>query len=204
MQSVATLLQPEAHLRSLQCQLPRLQSKPRQVAQKLEQPCLSCAWLCRRCRPGWPLTRLQSGAFTLYFGLQALQTGAASYLTPEQRFQMGIVRPSHRDEAADHSHALRFTAYERTAAPAAAAGQAAGGRGSPAFGQRDSPVSQAGQQSLGHHRGVGVDDSDAESLRPAGSCVRTASGERIFTSGGCRCMLQEGLSRGIISNDHAK
>ena len=114
----------------------------------------------------------------LCFALQALQTGAASYLTPEQRFQMGIVRPSHRDEAADHSHALRFTAYERTAAPAAAAGQTAGGRGSPAFGQRDSPVSQAGElllPAMGQHPGY-VNGSDAESLRPAGSCVRTAIG----------------------------
>ncbi len=136
---------------------------------------LSCAWLCRRCRPGWPLTRLKSWAFTRWLALQALQTGAASYLTPEQRFQMGIVRPSHRDEAADHSHALRFTAYERTAAPAAAAGQAAGGRGSPAFGQRDTLVSQAGDLCLGQHRGD-VDGSDAEVLHPADSCVRAASG----------------------------
>lgn len=30
---------------------------------------------------------------------------------------MGVVRPSAAGEAADHTHALRFTAYEKAAAP---------------------------------------------------------------------------------------
>ena len=117
------------HLRSLQCQLSPLQPKPREAAQKLEgskpaqQPATPHINQVLGCAGTADLDGLQSGAFNVYFTLQALQTGAASYLTPEQRFQMGIVRPSHRDEAADHSHALRFTAYERNAAPAAAAGQ---------------------------------------------------------------------------------
>lgn len=47
--------------------------------------------------------------------------GAAPYLTEAQRFSMGVVRPSAAGEAADHTHALRFTAYEKTAAPSSVA-----------------------------------------------------------------------------------
>ena len=34
---------------------------------------------------------------------------------------MGVVRPAAAGEAADHTHALRFTAYEKAAAPSPAA-----------------------------------------------------------------------------------
>lgn len=47
--------------------------------------------------------------------------GAAPYLTEAQRFSMGVVRPAAAGEAADHTHALRFTAYEKAAAPSPAA-----------------------------------------------------------------------------------
>ncbi len=43
--------------------------------------------------------------------------GSAPYLTEEQRFSMGVVRPSAAGEATDHTHALRFTAYEKGVAP---------------------------------------------------------------------------------------
>ncbi|KAK9837092.1 hypothetical protein WJX81_002406 [Elliptochloris bilobata] len=55
----------------------------------------------------------------------ALANGAAPYIAEEQRFAMGAVRPSHHDEATDHSHALRFTAYEKAAPPSDAAPVAA-------------------------------------------------------------------------------
>lgn len=56
---------------------------------------------------------------------QALNNGAAPYIPEEQRMEMGFVRPSHHEEAHEHSHALRFAAYEKTAAPSAAAAAAA-------------------------------------------------------------------------------
>ncbi|CAL8463047.1 g2581 [Coccomyxa elongata] len=47
----------------------------------------------------------------------ALANGAAPYISEQERFAMGVVRPSHHDEVAEHTHALRFTAYEKAAPP---------------------------------------------------------------------------------------
>eukprot|EP00884_Botryococcus_braunii_P007982 jgi/Botrbrau1/17185/Bobra.0157s0076.1 len=50
---------------------------------------------------------------------RALAAGAAPYISEEERFRMGVVRPSHADEAADSTHSLRFAAYGEDGSPAA-------------------------------------------------------------------------------------
>ena len=50
--------------------------------------------------------------FLSNFVQSALQNGAAPYISEEDRFEMGAVRPTHQDNAADQTHALRFAAYE--------------------------------------------------------------------------------------------
>lgn len=53
--------------------------------------------------------------FLSSFVQTALQNGAAPYISEEDRFEMGAVRPTHQDNAADQTHALRFAAYESSA-----------------------------------------------------------------------------------------
>lgn len=55
--------------------------------------------------------------FLSQFVQAALQNGAAPYISEADRFEMGAVRPTHQDNAADQTHALRFAAYERSPAP---------------------------------------------------------------------------------------
>ncbi|KAK9907437.1 hypothetical protein WJX75_003646 [Coccomyxa subellipsoidea] len=57
------------------------------------------------------------------FVAAALANGAAPYISEQERFAMGAVRPAHHDEVAEHTHALRFTAYEKTAPPTQASTQ---------------------------------------------------------------------------------
>ena len=51
-------------------------------------------------------------SFLSSFVQTALQDGAAPYISEADRFEMGAVRPTHQDNAADQTHALRFAAYE--------------------------------------------------------------------------------------------
>lgn len=52
--------------------------------------------------------------FLSQFVQTALQNGAAPYISEQERFDMGAVRPTHQDNAADQTHSLRFAAYEPT------------------------------------------------------------------------------------------
>lgn len=50
--------------------------------------------------------------FLSTFVQNALQSGAAPYISEQERFAMGAVRPTHHENAADQTHSLRFAAYE--------------------------------------------------------------------------------------------
>ncbi|KAL0026447.1 hypothetical protein WJX79_010441 [Trebouxia sp. C0005] len=54
------------------------------------------------------------------FVQQALQHGAAPYISQQQRTSMGVLPISRHHEAAEQPHALRFAAYEKAQAPGAA------------------------------------------------------------------------------------
>ena len=57
------------------------------------------------------------------FVQQALSNGAAPYISQQERTSMGVMPTSRHHEVAEQPHALRFAAYERTAAPGAAVSQ---------------------------------------------------------------------------------
>ena len=54
------------------------------------------------------------------FVQQALEQGAAPYISQQQRDSMGVMPTSRHHEAAEQPHALRFAAYETAKAPGAA------------------------------------------------------------------------------------
>ena len=54
------------------------------------------------------------------FVQQALEQGAAPYISQQQRTSMGVMPTSRHHEVAEQPHALRFAAYEKTQAPGAA------------------------------------------------------------------------------------
>ena len=53
------------------------------------------------------------------FVQQALERGAAPYISQQQRDSMGVMPTSRHHEAAEQPHALRFAAYETAKAPGA-------------------------------------------------------------------------------------
>ena len=55
------------------------------------------------------------------FVQQALENGAAPYISQQQRSSMGVMPTSRHHEVAEQPHALRFAAYETAKAPGAAA-----------------------------------------------------------------------------------
>jgi len=54
------------------------------------------------------------------FVQQALEHGAAPYISQQQRASMGVMPTSRHHEVAEQPHALRFAAYEKAQAPGAA------------------------------------------------------------------------------------
>lgn len=54
------------------------------------------------------------------FVQQAVEQGAAPYISQQQRTSMGVMPTSRHHEPADQPHALRFAAYEKAQAPGAA------------------------------------------------------------------------------------
>ena len=54
------------------------------------------------------------------FVQQALEHGAAPYISQQERDSMGVMPTSRHHEAAEQPHALRFAAYETAKAPGAA------------------------------------------------------------------------------------
>ena len=54
------------------------------------------------------------------FVQQALDHGAAPYISQQQRTSMGVMPTSRHHEAAEQPHALRFAAYEKAQAPGSA------------------------------------------------------------------------------------
>ena len=54
------------------------------------------------------------------FVQQALEQGAAPYISQQQRDSMGVMPTSRHHEAAEQPHALRFAAYETAKAPGTA------------------------------------------------------------------------------------
>ena len=53
------------------------------------------------------------------FVQQALASGAAPYISQQERSSMGVMPTSRHHEVAEQPHALRFAAYERATAPGA-------------------------------------------------------------------------------------
>lgn len=76
---------------------------------------------------------------------QALANGAAPYISQQQRTSMGVMPSSRHHDIAEQPHALRFAAYERTAAPGMAVSQ-----GSPTH-QAYSAGSPSGSPVKGQH-----------------------------------------------------
>lgn len=61
--------------------------------------------------------------FLSAFVQQALEQGAAPYISQQQRTSMGVMPTSRHHEVAEQPHALRFAAYEKAQAPGSAQAQ---------------------------------------------------------------------------------